>query len=583
MNWMILLASVSFFILNNAYADELSSSQINWSFLIMGLFGGLALFLHGMEEMSKGMKKSAGSQMRYVLSTLTQNQYLGLIVGIVVTTIIQSSSATTVMLVSFVQSGLMGFAQSLGVILGAGIGTTVTAQLIAFKVTNFALLMVAVGFFTYIISKKETVKYIGEAVFGFGLIFFGMKLMSSAMEPLSSYPEFLDLLKGLENPIVGILFGLLFTALIQSSAAFLGIIIIFSQQGLISLEAGIPLVMGTNIGTCITAALASIGTGREAKRVALAHVLFKIIGVFIFIAWIPWFADIVRSFSSMFNSSAARLIANAHTIYNVSLSLFFLPFTKYIGNFIMRIYPDVEDKENDNRIVIRHLDDGLISNPSMAIGLARSEINRMSGTIQRMVSMIIDPICNHKFDFDASDEKYTHLTTLEGIEVRERKVNFLEKSVGKYLLQVCQEELSDEQVNEAFALISIARDLESIGDIISNSIVKQIKKRKNMDVDFSREGLEELEFFHEKICKQISRVRDALKNFNRVKAQKVVKKAEFYIELEEEYKISHLERVRQERRESIETHEVHMEIMDHMKQINVYSGNIAKSISIIAG
>jgi len=281
----VFISSILMLNLLFAGSSSMSSGGFSWATLIMTLAGGLAFFLYGMEKMSEGMKKSAGDRMRNILSALTNNRVVGMFVGAFVTMVIQSSSATTVMLVSFVQAQLMTFVQSLGVILGADIGTTVTAQLVAFKLTDYALIMIAVGFALTMFSKKDSTKYMGEAILGFGILFFGMKLMSDAMRPLRTFQPFIDLLKGLENPALGLLVGTLFTALVQSSSAFTGIVIVLAQQGLLTLDAGIPLVMGANIGTCITAGLASIGTSREAKRVAIAHVMFKVGGVLLFIFW----------------------------------------------------------------------------------------------------------------------------------------------------------------------------------------------------------------------------------------------------------------------------------------------------------
>jgi phosphate:Na+ symporter len=226
----ILLLTVIFSVLfsNTLFAGGSSRQEISWGFLIIGLFGGLALFLYGMEKMSEGMKKSAGHKMRSILGTLTNNRVIGLLVGAFVTMVIQSSSATTVMLVSFVQAELMSFVQSLGVILGADIGTTITAQLIAFKLTDYALLMIVIGFGMRMIAKKDNIKHFGEVILWFGILFFGMKLMSDAMKPLRTYQEFIDLLKGLENPLLGLLVGTIFTALIQSSSAFTGVIIVLA-------------------------------------------------------------------------------------------------------------------------------------------------------------------------------------------------------------------------------------------------------------------------------------------------------------------------------------------------------------------
>ena len=328
--------------------------------------------------------------MRSILAALTANRVIGLIVGAFVTMVIQSSSATTVMLVSFVQADLMTFAQSLGVILGADIGTTITAQLIAFKLTDYALLMIAIGFAFRMFAKNDNLKSIGDVLLGFGILFFGMKLMGDAMKPLRTYPGFINLMKGLENPFLGLLIGTAFTALIQSSSAFTGIVIVLAQQGLLTLEAGIPLVLGANIGTCITAGLASIGTSREAKRVALAHVVFKVVGVLLFIFWIPALAHIIQTIAEKFGSDTARQIANAHTIFNVGLALVFLPFTAIFAGLLLKILPR-EEKVKGVIPAIWYLDESMIATPGFAIGLARTEVLRMATILGRMLRAVIIP------------------------------------------------------------------------------------------------------------------------------------------------------------------------------------------------
>ncbi len=577
-------------------AAELSMSDpsaISWGFLVISLLGGLALFLYGMEKLSEGMKKSAGSKMRAILSALTNNRVIGLTVGAFVTMVIQSSSATTVMLVSFVQAGLMRFAQSLGVILGADIGTTFTAQLIAFKLTDYALLMVAIGFSMRMFGKQDNVKNIGEVLLGFGILFFGMKLMSDAMKPLRTYPEFIDLMKELENPLLGLLVATLFTALIQSSSAFTGIIIVLAQQGLITLEAGIPLVFGANIGTCITAGLASIGTTREAKRVALAHVVFKVGGVILFIFWIPTFADIIRSIAVAFGSDAARQIANAHTIFNVSLGLLFLPFTSIFARLLLKILP-AEERSEGIIPTTWHLDDSMIATPEFAIGLARAEIARMAKILGRMLRVIIIPFISdakwinrdalHKDEADllveeipSRDEIYPELTLLEGLDMREAKIDYLDEKIGEYLIQVARQELSDDQASEVYGMISIANDMESIGDIIHRGMLPLIAKKQTLESDFSEEGKEELMIYHVKVCKQISRLREAFTEHNLATARRIMTKERKYLDLESRYRLRHLDRLHQERKESVETHEIHVELMDYLKQINVYTANIAKT------
>jgi phosphate:Na+ symporter len=577
-----------------SFADESLSGEIPWGFLVIGLFGGLALFLYGMEKMSEGMKKSAGNRMRAILATLTRNRVVALLVGAFVTMVIQSSSATTVMLVSFVQAELMSFVQSLGVILGADIGATVTAQLIASKLTDYALLMIVIGFAMRLFAKKEEIKYIGEAILGFGILFFGMKLMSDAMKPLRTYPEVIDLMKGLENPLMGLLVGTVFTALIQSSSAFAGLVIVLAQQGMITLEAGIPMVFGANIGTCVTAGLACIGTSREAKRVALAHVLFKIAGVILFVFWIPVFADLVRMITIYIGGGAARQIANAHTLFNVGLGLGFLPFTTIFAAFILKIFPDREEIAGI-KPVAWHLDDSMISTPDFAIGLARTEISRMAKLLERMLRAVIVPfisdadLIRREEGFSKSearllikelptqDEIYPQLTLLEGIEMRETKIDFLDEKVGNYLIQIARQELSSDQANEIYGMVSITNDMESIGDIIHKNMIPLIKKKQALKTDFSEEGKEELMIYHVKVCKQIRRLEEAFHERDLERAQRIMEKEPKYLDLESKYRLQHLERILHNRRESVETHEVHMELMDHLKQISVYTANIAKT------
>jgi len=563
-------------------ADVETTDEIMWWVIIMTLAGGLALFLYGMEKMSSGMKKAAGDQMRSILSALTNNRYMGLMVGAFVTMIIQSSSATTVMLVSFVQAGLMTFVQSLGVILGADIGTTITAQLVAFKLTDYALLMIAIGFGLMMFGRNENQKNVGESILGFGILFYGMKLMSDAMYPLRTYDPFINTLAHLENPLLGLLVGAAFTALIQSSSAFTGIIIVLSQQGLLSLDAGIPLIMGANIGTCITAALASIGASREAKRVALAHVMFKITGVLLFIFWIPWFADIIRAISpsseaeglAHLSAVVPRQIANAHTIFNVGLAFAFIPFTGFFANIIMKFYPDIED-EKDLTIATWHLDDSAVETPSLALDLARSEIARMAKITGRMLDSFIHPFLE---DDPGKDKIHPQLTIMEGIEMREKKLDFIDKKIKNYLLMIGQEELSDTQVPEVFGMLTISNHMESIGDIIERNLRTLVTKKRSLNTDFSEEGKNELLKYNTKVCKQISRLQKTFSELDPKKAKKVMVKEEKYLNLEEKYRESHLQRMHASREESVETHAIHTELMEMMKQINVYTGEIAKII-----
>jgi phosphate:Na+ symporter len=568
-------------------------SEISWGYLMVGLFGGLAFFLYGMEKMSEGMKKSAGNQMRTILAALTRSRIIGLFVGAFVTMVIQSSSATTVILVSFVQSGLMRFAQSLGVILGADIGTTITAQLIAFKLTDVALLMAACGFAMRMLGKSEKVRNMGDVILGFGILFYGMKLMSDAMKPLRAFPEFIQLLKELENPVLGIFVGAIFTAVVQSSSAFTGLIIVLAQQDLIGLEAGIPMIFGANIGTCVTAGLASIGTSREAKRVALAHVLFKIAGVLMFAFWIPTFAGIIRTFTTDMGAGLARQIANAHTLFNVGIGLAFLPLTDLFARLIVKILPDTQ-KHEDIRQVKWHLDQQSIVSPAVAIDLARKEISNMAQLVGRMLRASIIPFMSDEkliskeadtvdeasilvSEIPTQDEFYPELSLIEGIQMREDKINFFQAKIKEYLISISRLEISDAQSNEIYGMIGIVKDMESIGDLIHRNMLPLMQKKKALEVDFSEEGKEELLIYHGKACRQLQRLKEAFAERDLAKADKIMAKERKYLDLELKYRVHHLDRMMHERVESVKTHEVHLELMDLMKQIIVYSSNIAKT------
>ena len=578
------------------YAAGPGPQPISWFFLCVSMLGGLALFLYGMEKMSTGLKRTAGNKMRAILAALTKNRVIAMFVGAFITTVIQSSSATTVMLVSFVQAGLMTFAQSMGVILGADIGTTITAQLIAFKLTDYALLMIALGFSLHMFGKRGTTKNVGDVILGFGILFFGMKLMSDAMSPLRTYTVFIDTMKEMENPFLGILVGALFTSLVQSSSATTGVVIVLAQQGLLTLEAGIPLVFGANIGTCITAGLASIGTSREAKRVALAHVIFKIAGVLLFVFWIPWFADLIRMIAVRFDSGTARQIANAHTIFNVALALIFLPFTEHFSRLVVKILPHQEEPK-DVVMTTKYLDEESISTPAIALDLARAEVARMAKLVYRMLGAIIIPFMSdekliEKETSDPEEKDFllreiprvdawrTDLTLLQGIDMREEKIDYIEEKIREYLFRLVGQGVPSEQANEAFGMISIASDIESVADLIHRNMVPLIAKKKDLMLDFSEEGKEEILIYHQKVCRRIDLLKKSFMEMDIDTAREIMSSERKYLDLEEQYRARHLERISQEKTESAKTHEVHMELMDLLKQIVVYSSNIAKTFLV---
>jgi len=543
-------------------------------FMIFGLLGGLGLFLFGMEMMSSSMQRSAGSKMRSILGALTRNRFVGVGVGAFVTMIIQSSSATTVMLVSFVQAQLMTFTQTLGVILGADIGTTITAQLIAFKLTDYALLLIAVGFGMKFLSKRDKIRNIGDVVLGFGLLFYGMHVMSKAMYPLRTYTPFLNILTELENPFLGILVGTGFTALIQSSSAFTGIIIVLAQQGFLTLEAGIPLLFGANIGTCITAALASINAGREAKRVALAHTMFKVIGVAVAIAFIPLLAKLVQGISGGVVSSdnqaelarfIPRQIANAHTIFNVSLTFIFLPFTALFAKLILKMLPDSVE-EPGVRYDTRFLEPTLLKSPVLALNLAKVEIIKMGEKVKEMAEKSIEPF----FSGDLSE--------LDRLHEMEDHIDSLDEQISAYLIDIGKQKISEEQTNEVYLMMHVTKQYEQIADIIDKEM-RQLAQRKSTEaVVFSDQGATEVRAYHLKMIKQIARSLDTFRDSSLEKAQKMAKKQAKYVALDGDLRQHHFERLREDIKESVSTTHIHLDLMDCLRKINSYSANIARAV-----
>lgn len=574
---LLLCLSFSF-----VHAGTDTAQGVSWGFLIMVLLGGLALFLYGMAKMSAGLKKVAGDGMRNILASLTGNRILAVFIGAFVTMVIQSSSATTVMLVSFVQAQLMSFAASISVILGANIGTTVTAQLIAFKLTDYALLLVAAGFFMTMFSKQDKLRYIGEVLLGFGILFYGMKLMSDAMRPLRSYEPFIQGLVRLENPLLGLMAGAVFTALVQSSSALTGIVIVLSQQGVLSLEAGIPLILGANVGTCVTAGLASIGASREAKRVAIAHVVFNITGAFVFLFLVPQLAELVRSISPQSSltgidklaAETPRQIANAHTIFNITVALLFIPFTGALAALIFKIFPE-KDIEQGIAPKTKYINDVALETPSMALDLAREEVGRMTRLLSKMLSSVIRPFIGVEAE---RDERKPELTFLEGLEMRDGKIDFLEKRLSAFLIKLSSSEITEDQANEVFVLTSVVDHLETMGDIIIRSILPLVDKKRKHESDFSEQGKEELLAYHSKVMNQLSRLDSAFSEMDPGIARKIMKKQVKYEDLEAKYRKAHLGRLLDDQ-STLKIHEIHLELLDSLRQINVYAGTVARYIS----
>ena len=555
------------------YAGSSSSNnEISLFLIITGLLGGLGMFLYGMEMMSDGMKMTAGDSMRSILEKLTSNRYIAVFIGAFVTMVIQSSSATTVMLVSFVNSGLLGFTQALGVVLGSNIGSTVTAQIVAFKITDYALLLIAAGSIMSLFAKKDTVKHLGFVILGFGLLFYGMKVMSDTMKPLRSDPTFNSILTSFENPFLGILAGAIFTALVQSSSATTGIVITLASGGSITLEAGIPLIFGANIGTCITALLAGLNASRDAKRVAIGHVTFNVIGVLLFCFWIPTFADFV----SQTSDNIPRQIANAHTIFNIVATVIFIPFTPFISRTIINYFPDKEEKRNIEKPAILNLDENVLNQPAAAINSAQAEISGVVGLMERVIGSLVRPFIEESKEMQDIENSDIDLKT--GLHQRIGKISFLNENISNYLINVSRKDLTVKQSQEVFSLVTAVNYLSSINNTVKLRFDSLVFKKEGLNEHFSDDGQEEIFMYHSKLLKQVKRLNKFFSKYDRAKAAKIMEKGEQYRDLEEKYRLEHFKRVSGDVAESVATHEIHIELMDMLKQINTLIELIASSL-----
>ncbi|MGI9382961.1 MAG: Na/Pi cotransporter family protein [Methyloligellaceae bacterium] len=485
-----------------------ADAGIDWWGMAMQLFGGLAIFLFGMEQMAEALKKVAGDRMKSILGTLTTSRFMGLLTGAFVTAVIQSSSVTTVMLVGFVTAGLMSLAQAIGVILGADIGTTITAQIVAFKVTKYALLLVAIGFAMIFTGRADTTRQYGTLVMGLGLIFFGMGIMSAGMKPLRSYEPFIQLMQDVAHPAVGILIATAFTALIQSSSATMGVVIALASQGLITLEGGIALALGANIGTCATAGLAAIGKPREAVRVAVAHVTFKIVGVLLIVWFIPPFADMIRAVSpasegltgiDRLAADTPRQVANAHTVFNVGIAFLFLPMAAMFARFCEWVVPDRPIVE-PAVIQPKYLDKELLSTPALALDRARREIGRLGDLTEAMLNTSLTAVV-------AGGEE--DLRTLAEMDA---DIDILHGHIVRYLSDIGSQQLSSEQAGDVMQLLLVANNLEQIGDIVETNLVTIGRRRIEEQVVISDATQAIIRRYHEEVAQALHTAIQAVRN-----------------------------------------------------------------------
>jgi len=450
--------------------------------LIFGFLGGLGLFLLGMKTMSEGLQKIAGDRMRKILAALTNNRIVGTLVGLAVTALIQSSTATTVMVVGFVNAGLMSLVQSIGVILGANIGTTVTAQLIAFKITKFALPAIGIGVGFKLFSRNKKWSYAGEVVLGFGMLFFGLALMKDAFDPIKASAEFRNFFQLVgDNHLIGVLLGALLTVIVQSSTATIGITLALASAGVLSFEASVALILGENIGTTVTANLAAIGTNLAARRTAMAHFLFNTIGVAYMLGFFPFFLQIIASITpgdadlviqTQQQATAmggnigdkpfiARHIANTHTMFNIINTLLFLPLVGLLAKLTTWL---VRGRDEEMEFHLKYIDTRVLNTPPIAIGQARSETRRMGQIALEMLNETSAYLAD-------GDSK-----RLSILEKKEELVDLLQKEITDFLVALSQHSVSSQISKDIASLMHMVNDLERIGDYCEN--VWRLNQRK---------------------------------------------------------------------------------------------------------
>ncbi len=525
--------------------------------VLTGLIGGLALFLFGLNIMTRALKQVAGASMKSVLARMTGNRFLGMIAGAAVTAIIQSSSITTVLVVGFISAGLMTTAQSVAVIIGANIGTTITAQILAFKVTALALPLLSLGFFTSVIAKEKATREYGRVLLGLGMVFFGMAIMSDAMKPLRDYQPFLDFMLDLDNVLLAALVGAGFTALIQSSSATTGILIVMTGQGLLSLEAAIAIALGANIGTCITAQLAAVGRSREAMRAAVVHTLFNVAGVLIWIGLVDQLAGLARAVTPSEVSDAdmaPRQLANVHTLFNVINAFLFIGFTQKITELVEWLIPDRPEIAQQG-FGPKHLDPKLLEVPAIAIDAVRLEILHLGTLVRDMVDAAIPTVT------------LGSPIEIDKLRVMDRPVDLLHREIVSYMRQISLSSLPADQSSILMGLIKITNDLEHIGDLVATSLVTSARKRIDENVVISPATASVIAGLHTEVVEALDGVLSALEEQDKDKATQVRKLKAGFTELVEDIAAHEVERLRADEPKRLQTYTREIELTETLDDI----------------
>ena len=533
---------------------------MNTMAIIIGLIGGLGLFLYGMKLMGDGLENAAGEGLKSILEKATSNKFMGVLVGAVVTAVVQSSSATTVMVVGFVNAGLMNLSQAVGVIMGANIGTTVTAQLVAFKLDTIAPIFVGIGVAIVMFSKSTKRREFGNIILGFGILFMGMGIMGDAMKPIAQSQQFKDLIIAIgDNWAIGIVAGLAMTAVVQSSSATTGILIALAGTGSIDMSIAIPVILGCNIGTCVTALLASIGTSKTARKAAIIHLCFNVIGTLIFIPLRGPLAQLVQYISPL---NTQRQIANAHAVFNITNTIILLPLSKYLILIANKV---IKGEDEIERVGAKFIDDRLLETPVIALGQVIKEVLRMANKAKENVEIAIKA-------FESNDEKL-----VEKVYKNEKIINILEQEITTYLVKLSKTEVSDKQKGIIASTFHVVNDIERIGDHAEN-IADLTSEKIIKKLEYTDEALEELKQMYDYTIHSLQLAIESYENNDPNKVEELLNVEQRIDTLEREFRSSHIRRLN-EGTCTATAGAVYLDIISNLERIGDHSTNIGENIN----
>ena len=524
---------------------------------LISIVGAVALLLYGMSTIGEALQRVAGQRLRHLLSTLGENRLGAVATGIVVTVAMQSSGATTLLVVGFARAGLMELRETIGLILGADIGTTVTVQLLAFHIYDYALLLVAVGAALLLSSRRQGPRDVGQAILGFGLVFLALRIIIDSMAPAENDPLTRELFASLgDAPLLAVLIAAIFAAVTTSSAATIGIVLVLAADGILPIRAAVPLVLGANVGTAVPAFISGFGGSTEARRVAVVHILVKSIGAALFLPFTGQIAELM----AFTGGDAARQVANFHTIFNVALTIVFLPLTDSLARLVRWMVPA---RPAETGFKARYLDDYVLESPPLALGEATREVLRMADIVQEMVRDALAVLRDN-------DE-----ALIEQIEQREDRVDFLEEAIKAYLTRLSQHSLTEEQSRREVGLLYVIGELEHIGDIVDKSLVPFAQQKMHAGLTFSANGMAEMEDFHRRVTENLRTVVTSIATGDQELARQVLSEKAGINKMERELRQAHIQRLHAGTRESVETSSIHIDVLNDLKRINSHATNMA--------